>query len=127
MQLAIHFLILIFWQMPHFYAIAIYRLRDYRAAKIPVLPAKGSIRATKHQMLIYIGGFVIATLSLAWFDFAGYSYLLVAAVLGLSWLWLGAKGLNSGEDKQWARGMFKFSLVVLTLLSVFISLDAWLP
>lgn len=120
------FLILVLWQMPHFYAIAIYRLRDYKSASIPVLPAKKGIRATKYKMLIYIGGFILAALALGWFGYTGNTYLLVAAVLGSVWLWLSVKGLQVNNDRRWARDMFKLSLVVLTLLCVFISLDAWL-
>ena len=55
------FLILTAWQMPHFYAIATYRMDDYANAKIPVLPVKAGILATKIQILLFIVGFVIAS------------------------------------------------------------------
>lgn len=121
------FLILVFWQMPHFYSIAIYRLKEYRAAGIPVLPLKKGIKATKVQMLLYIAAFIFAVASLTVFDYTGYVYLVVALLLGLAWLWLCLKGFNARDDNKWARGMFKFSLVVITVLSVTISIDSWLP
>jgi protoheme IX farnesyltransferase len=68
------FLILIFWQMPHFYAIAMYRLKDYTAAHIPVLPAKTSMHRTKVHIMVYVIGFILTSLALS---VAGYMGFLV--------------------------------------------------
>ena len=54
------YLIFVLWQMPHFYAIAIYRLKEYKQAGIPVLPAIKGIYRTKINMLVYIISFIIA-------------------------------------------------------------------
>jgi heme o synthase len=121
------FLILVCWQMPHFYAIAIYRMKEYAAAGIPVLPIKEGIKATKIQIMLYIAAFVIATSLLTVFGYTGYTYLAVAAGLGLGWFRLGLKGFNTGDSERWARKMFGFSLLVIMLLSVTISIDTLLP
>ena len=47
-------MILVLWQMPHFFAIAIYRFDDYAAVSLPVLPVQKGMQATKIQMLLYI-------------------------------------------------------------------------
>lgn len=107
------FLILTFWQMPHFYAIAIRRLKDYRAAKIPVLPAVHGIRATKIQMMVYIFLFLLAVLSLAVFGYAGAVYAAIMGVLALSWLARAAQGFRSSDNNQWAKKVFLYSLVLL--------------
>jgi protoheme IX farnesyltransferase len=65
------FLILAFWQMPHFYAIAMFRLKDYKAAGIPVLPAKQGIATTKLHILVYIFWFVVATMLLFFDGYVG--------------------------------------------------------
>ncbi len=118
------FLIITLWQMPHFFAIAIYRCHDYVAASIPILPAKRGAHITKMRMLVYIGAFTIATLMLTVFGYAGYAYLTAAVVLGLTWGWLCIKGFRVDNDQRWARKMFLLSLIVVTVLSVFISIDA---
>ena len=118
------FFIVVFWQMPHFYAIALYRLEDYRAASIPVLPLQRSLRVTKLHMLFYTTGFTLASLSLFALDFAGYLYLAVATFVSLFWLALCLTGFKSTNDKAWARKMFLFSLIAITLLSAAIVLDA---
>ena len=59
------------WQMPHFFAIAIYRLDEYAAASIPVLPIKRGIPATKLQMLYYVAAFVVSSLMLTLFGYTG--------------------------------------------------------
>lgn len=121
------FLILVFWQMPHFYAIAMYRLDDYAAAKIPVLPIKKGMHAAKLQILLYIIAFTIAAAALSLFGHAGYTYLIVAVFLGLTWLGFGLKDFSNDSDKFWGRKMFFVSLAVITALSIMISINAWLP
>ncbi len=117
------FLIMVLWQMPHFFSIAMYRFADYRAASIPVLPIQKGLHATKVQMLLYIIAFMIATYLLLFFGYAGYAYLVVAALLGLSWLGLCILGFRAPSDERWARSMFRLSLLVITGLSIMISLD----
>jgi protoheme IX farnesyltransferase len=70
------FTILVFWQMAHSYAIAIYRLNDYGNAHIPVLPVKKGIAVTKKDMAIYVVLTTLAMLSLAIFKYAGSVYFL---------------------------------------------------
>lgn len=118
------FAILVLWQMPHFFAIAVYRLEDYAAASIPVLPVKRGMHNTKIQMVIYIVAFIVAALMLTVFGYVGYIYAAVAAVLGVIWLLLGIKGFKSINDKAWARQMFVFSLVVIMALCTIISLES---
>jgi protoheme IX farnesyltransferase len=114
------FLIVVFWQMPHFYAIAIYRLSDYKAASIPVLPVKKGVFVTKVHMLLYALAFIFATVAL--FPYKGEPYLVVSLALGLTWAALCYTGFQAKNDKTWARDVFHFSLVVITLLCVMIAL-----
>jgi len=117
------FLIVVLWQMPHFFAIALYRIDEYAAASIPVLPIKRGAYATKVQMLLYVIAFSAAALMLPLLGYTGYVYMAVASLLGIAWLWLSVKGFKSDNDKVWARSMFRFSLVVITLMCAMISFD----
>jgi len=117
------FLILVFWQMPHFFAIAMYRFDDYKAAKLPVLPVKRGTRATKIQILLYIFAFIIACAMLTVLGYTGYAYLIVMTIVGLGWLGVGLKGFTTVDDKRWARSMFHISLVVLLVFSFLISIN----
>jgi protoheme IX farnesyltransferase len=118
------FLILTLWQMPHFYAIAIFRLSDYKAAHIPVLPAVAGLRTTQIHMLVFIAAYIPAALALAWFGYTGTVYAVVMGVLGLTWFGFGLRGLNVSSPENWARFMFRFSLLVLLGWSAMIVLDA---
>lgn len=117
------FLIVALWQMPHFFAIAIYRLDDYKAASIPVLPAVKGLYNTKIQMFLYIIAFIIATCMLTLFGYMGYAYLIVTGLLGFAWLGFATTGFTSTNDTLWARKMFLFSLVIVMGLSIMIPLD----
>lgn len=112
------FVILFLWQLPHFYAISIYRLSDYKAAAIPVLPLRKNIHYTKMSMLIYIAAFTVATMLPSFFGYAGLVYLIAAFGLGVTWFCLGLRGLSTTADKIWARKMFLFSIINITLLCI---------
>jgi heme o synthase len=111
------FALVCLWQMPHFFAIALYRIEEYAAASLPVLPIKKGSRATKLQMLLYIMSFIFTSLTLTLFHYTGGVYLILTLLLGAAWLYLCMKGFKSKNDKKWARQMFLFSLVTILTLS----------
>ncbi|NGX50445.1 MAG: Protoheme IX farnesyltransferase [Chlamydiae bacterium] len=112
------FTMIVMWQMPHFYAIAIYRLEDYARGSIPIYPIKKGILATKIQMLLYIVAFIAASSLLTLLGYTGYAYLTLVTLLGAVWLYLALKGFKCANDQHWARKMFIFSLLIVTALSV---------
>lgn len=117
------FFILVFWQMPHFYAIAIYRFDEYKAASIPVLPVEKGMWATKIQVVFFVILFSIAAHLLAAFHYVGHIYLVIATLLSLTWLGFALKGFWVADDKRWARKMFFMSLIVLLVLCLTMSID----
>lgn len=123
------FFILALWQMPHSFAIAIYRLDDYTNARIPVLPVEKGIYMTKVYMLINIAFFVMAGLALSVFDYAGQLYFWVMMLLGLAWFFLCVKGffIKTTDNKNWARSMYLFSIIIIVMFCAVIVFDAlWL-
>jgi protoheme IX farnesyltransferase len=115
------------WQMPHSYAIAIFRFNDYRAADIPVLPVRNGIGAAKRHIVAYVLAFVAATLLLTVYGYAGYGYLVVAGAIGSYWLAIALAGWRATDDAVWARKLFVCSIVTITALSVMMSLDFTVP
>ncbi len=107
------------WQMPHFLSIAIYRIEDYRRAKIPVIPLQKGFKKTKKQMLFYVILFCLFALFLSRAAFVGFLYKGVLVVLGGGWILLCLKGFFTSQDEKWARQMFRFSLMVI--LGLFLS------
>ncbi|AKA39471.1 heme o synthase [Yersinia ruckeri] len=122
-------LLLIFsiWQMPHSYAIAIFRFKDYQAANIPVLPVIKGISVTKNHITLYILAFMVATLMLTLSGYAGYKYLVVAAAVSVWWLGMALRGYKATNDSVWARKLFIFSIIAITSLSVMMSVDFNVP
>jgi protoheme IX farnesyltransferase len=121
------FLIMVFWQMAHFYSIAIFRLKDYKNAGLPVMPAVKGVKFTKLLIILYIFAFVIASVDLSLFGYGGISYLVVMSGLGIYWLFKAINGLKARGDIKWSRGMFGFSLIVLLAFSCLLALNSLLP
>jgi heme o synthase len=115
------------WQMPHCYAIAIFRRDDYAAAEIPVLPLRHGMARVKKHILGYLLAFIAASLMLTFGGYTGYRYLIVAVALGLSLLYLAWAGNKTADDRRWAKKLFVFSILTIFVLSVMMSIDATVP
>ena len=111
---------LVFWQMPHFYAIGIFRLKDYARGSIPILPLTRGIFRTKVHMVFYSLGFLLISTLLTSFDYANFLYFLTMSLLNMGWLILSIRGLTCKNDQIWARKMFRFSLAIISFLSLII-------
>ena len=121
------FAVMFLWQMPEFYSIAIYRMKEYRAAGVPVLSVVKGKEHTRLQIFFYTLAFVISTLLLSIYGYAGYSYFAVMGLLGVYWTWLAVKGFKAKDIDAWARKMFRFSLIILLAFCAMISLESLLP
>lgn len=117
------FMILVLWQMPHFFAIAMYHIDDYKAAGLPVLPVKKGAFVAKIHMVLYIIGFIGMALMLTALNYTGYLYLMVMMAMGLAWLGLCLAGFKSKNDRLWGGQMFRFSLVTIVIFSFVIPID----
>lgn len=121
------FLIMVFWQMPHFYAIGMFRRRDYAEAGLPIMPVKRGFAATKRHMVAYVVGFVCLAPMLTVTGYTEYTYATVMLLLGIGWLRLLRDGFPAVDDEKWAKQMFGYSLLVLLVFCTVISLEVWLP
>lgn len=116
------FLVMVCWQMPHFYAIAIFRKKDYASAGLPVLPLVKNMQTTKLIILGYMFLYAVAVVY-----FAGYSstarltYGAVMAIVILYWLVQGVMGLRVTDDEQWAKRIFRTSLIALLTWSLLLA------
>lgn len=119
------FLILVFWQMPHFYAIALFRQKDYAAAKLPVLPVVKGVRITKAHILAYIIGFGLISSLLYVYDYMTQIYLIIVTALTIIWLFFWFKDVNSPNVIAWSRRLFFVSLVVLLGTCLVICVDSF--
>ncbi len=122
------FIILVCWQMPHFYAIGIYRFNDYKSAGLPILPVAKGFLATKIQMILYAAAFVVAVASLAPFGYVSIWCGIAVTLLGSAWLLQTIRGLQLNSDDttiHWARQVFGSSLMVITLLCLAIGIDSF--
>ncbi|MBB5179018.1 protoheme IX farnesyltransferase [Planomicrobium koreense] len=109
------FLIMFVWQPPHFYALAMKRTEEYRAAGIPMLPVVKGFHRTKKSMLAWV--LLLFPLPFLLMDL-GISFIILATLLNLGWLALAIKGFKVKDDLKWAKTMFIYSLNYMTILFV---------
>jgi protoheme IX farnesyltransferase len=120
------FAIMFVWQLPHFLAIALYRLDDYAGAGFQVLPMSLGAAATRWHIVGYTAALVVVSLLPVPLGVAGRLYLAAALLLGGWFLLRSARGFRAAEPRAWARSVFLVSLVYLTGLFGALAVDHWL-
>ena len=113
------FLIIFMWTPPHFWALALYRARDYERAAVPMLPVVAGPDETRKQILIYSLLMLPVTLLPVALGSAGLIYLGVAAISGAVFLWLAWRVFRERHGKiadRAAMRLFRYSIAYLFLL-----------
>jgi heme o synthase len=118
------FAVLFLWQIPHFLALGIKKAEEYRIAGYQMLPVVRGNLETKRQMLLWAAALVPSSLFLYTSGVVGQFYFFSAAVLGIGWVVLSIVGFFAKDEMKWARQMFTYSLVYLTVLCIIMMVDA---
>lgn len=118
------FLILFCWQPPHFFALAMRKVEDYRSAGIPMLPVVKGSKETKKQTFIFTVLLLPASILLYFTGAVSWMYLVVALILGGIYIFFAFQGFYTKDDQVWSRKMFVYSLIYLTGILLIMILDA---
>ncbi len=113
------FLIIFMWTPPHFWALALYRCRDYERVGVPMLPVVAGPAETRRQIWLYSLVLVALALVPSFIGMAGVAYLIAAVGLGAIFLYLAwrVRKITEGREADAAaRHLFGFSILYLFLL-----------
>ena len=119
------FLIIFLWTPPHFWALALYRVEDYRKSGLPMLPVTHGSAFTRLQIFLYTLILAAACMLPYLLRMNGWLYLVVAVGLSIgfsAYAWL----LWRDYSDALARKTFRFSLIHLSLLFAAMLVDHYL-
>ncbi|MFN4361012.1 MAG: heme o synthase [Hylemonella sp.] len=119
------FLIIFLWTPPHFWALALYRVEDYRKSGLPMLPVTHGNEFTRLQILLYTLVLFAACLMPFAYGMSSWLYLTAAVVLSVGFFVYAFKLWRSYSDEL-ARRTFRFSLIHLSVLFAALLLDHYL-
>jgi protoheme IX farnesyltransferase len=118
-------LIIFLWTPPHFWALALYRVEDYRKSGLPMLPVTHGNEFTRLQVLLYT--IVLMASCLMPFAYGMSSWVYLTAAVILSVMFIGyAWALWRNYSDELARKTFKFSLIHLSVLFAALLVDHYL-
>lgn len=119
------FLIIFLWTPPHFWALALYRVEDYRKAGLPMLPVTHGNEFTRLQILLYTIVLFAACLMPFAYGMSSWLYLAAALVLSAGFTWYGFRLWREYSDAL-ARKTFRFSLIHLSVLFAALLVDHYM-
>ncbi|AJC48303.1 protoheme IX farnesyltransferase [Allofrancisella guangzhouensis] len=110
------FLILFFWQIPHSYAIAILYIKDYKKIEVPLLPIVRGLDYTKKIMLVYMFLFIVSCSLPYLLGTADIYSLIICELIATFWLYRSIKSFYVDNDRDFAKIVFKWSIIVITVI-----------
>ena len=116
------FAIIFIWTPSHFWALALYRSKDYELAKVPMLPVTAGIKHTKYQILFYAILLVVSSFSPLLVKELSFFYLTASSVLGAIYLYLTGRLFMSDQPAH-SMKLFGYSIFYLFALFTFLILD----
>ena len=119
------FLIIFLWTPPHFWALALYRVEDYRKSGLPMLPVTHGNEFTRLQILLYTFILMASCLMPFIYGMSSWLYLSAAVVLSVGFIAY-AWALWREYSDELARKTFRFSLIHLSVLFAALLLDHYL-
>ena len=117
------FAIVFMWTPPHFWALAIVRMKDYEKAGVPMMPVVHGEERTRRHILVYTIELIAVTLLLPIFNLAGTVYLVSAIVLGGFLLYAAFQVWRVGGNKV-AWTMYRWSSMYLMFIFLALMIDA---
>ncbi len=121
------FLSLVFWQMPHFFAISIMQQKDYSEAGIQVISVVYGIAKTRQLAISYILGFISVILITYLHGYTGKVFLISMLILSGWWLYYALKPVSKKNQLKWGLRVFRVSLGVLLVWSILLCLENLIP
>nr|BAL54903.1 protoheme IX farnesyltransferase [uncultured Acetothermia bacterium]BAL60039.1 protoheme IX farnesyltransferase [Candidatus Acetothermum autotrophicum] len=115
--------ILLLWQPPHFWALALGRTEEYRAAGLPVLPVVVGQDATRRRSFFYALALVLVSLWLYILGVVGVFYAVGATLLGIGFIYLAWRDWRSPSPAT-SKTLFLSSMLYLALVFLLIVLDS---
>jgi len=119
-------LIIFFWTPSHFWALSLYKVNDYKKAKIPMLPVTNGIEETKKNIFIY-SLLMLPTLALPYvIGFVGELFLVSTLGLTIYYIFLCfdlLKTKKNSFDLQKAKRVFGYSIFYLFFIFVLFLID----
>jgi protoheme IX farnesyltransferase len=109
------FTTLFLWQIPHFYAIGLFRSDDYKKVGIPLYPIVKGEKKSRQQILLFILLYALSLFLLYFSDAFSWISLTLLSLLNLYWLFT---SLKQTPVLLWSKKTFRISLIAITLLSI---------
>ncbi len=116
------FLIVFYWTPPHFWALALMRQKEYKAAGVPMLPVIAGDRETHYQIVLYSILLLLICIAPVFLGLLGPIYLVLALILNGIFLWRAIDiWRRPTSDHIWR--LYKYSLLYLALLFLAMGFD----
>ena len=118
-------LIIFTWTPPHFWALALFRVKDYEKADLPMLPITHGTAFTKLCILLYTLLLIVVTYLLPLLDLAGITYIVCITGLNAGFLYYALK-LYRDDEPLIAWHLFQYSILYLFALFIILLIEHYL-